>query len=66
MTHSIVYREPGRYAAWPANCGIWSWGNEIDVGFVTGYHDPAGTFHARDTGKPFELMQARSIDDGET
>ena len=24
----VVYQEPGRYAAWPANHGIWSWGNE--------------------------------------
>jgi hypothetical protein len=25
----VVYKETGRFAGWPANHGIWSWGNEI-------------------------------------
>jgi len=34
----IVYKQQDRFAGWPANNGIWSWGNEIVVGFILGYH----------------------------
>ncbi|MEZ4727442.1 MAG: hypothetical protein R3E79_09940 [Caldilineaceae bacterium] len=47
MQHITIYREPGRFAGWPANYGIWHWGNEIVVGFTAGYTDPSGGFHAR-------------------
>ncbi len=66
MQHVTIYREPGRYAGWPANYGIWSWGDEIVVGFTVGYADEAGGFHARDRSRPFVAMQARSVDGGET
>jgi len=66
MRHHIVFREPGRYAGWPANYGIWAWGNEIVVGFTLGYMKIGEQFHARDRSKPFVTMQARSIDGGET
>ena len=66
MNHVTVYREPGRYAGWPANYGIWSWGDEIVVGFTVGYHSAEGGFHARDRSRPFVGMQARSRDGGET
>ncbi len=62
--HVVVYRTPERYAGWPANYGIWSWGNEIVVGFTVGYPDPAGGFHSRDRRRPFMPMQARSLDGG--
>ena len=63
---TVVYREPGRYAGWPANYGIWSWGDEIVVGFTVGYVDPEGGFHARDRSRPLVTMQARSRDGGQT
>jgi hypothetical protein len=66
MEHITVYREPGRYAGWPANYGIWSWGDEIVFGFTAGYHNPEGGFHSRDRTRPFETMQARSLDGGRT
>jgi hypothetical protein len=66
MEHVSVYGAPGRYAGWPANYGIWAWGDEIVVGFTVGYHDPAGGFHARDRSRPFVAMQARSLDGGRT
>jgi hypothetical protein len=66
MKHVVLYREEGRYAAWPANYGIWSWGDEIVVGFTSGYHLSDGGFHARDKSKPFTAMQSRSLDGGET
>lgn len=66
MDHVTVFRERGRYAGWPANYGIWSWGNEIVVGFTLGYHDTSGGFHTRDRNRPFVGMQARSLDGGMT
>jgi hypothetical protein len=33
----LVYHQAGRFGGWPANNGIWSWGNEILVGFWAGY-----------------------------
>lgn len=36
--HVVVYHRPGQFAGWPANRGIWSWGDEILVGFHTGYY----------------------------
>ncbi|MEZ4867275.1 MAG: sialidase family protein [Caldilineaceae bacterium] len=66
MQHITIYREPGRFAGWPANYGIWHWGDEIVVGFTAGYTDPAGGFHARDKSRSFLPMQARSLDGGLT
>ena len=72
MEHVTVYRQPGRFAGWPANYGIWSWPgsavgrDEIVVGFTLGYHLSGGGFHARDRGKPFATMLARSTDGGDT
>ena len=66
MRQVTIYREPGRYAGWPANYGIWAWDNEIVVGFTVGYHKSDAGFHRRDPNKPFVGMQARSFDGGET
>ncbi len=65
--HVMVYREPGRLGGWPANHGIWSWGDEILVGFSAGYHKvaPAGR-HQQDHDKPEEPRLARSLDGGKT
>ena len=66
MQHVTVYRQKGRYAGWPANYGIWSWGDEIVVGFTLGYYKASDGFHARDRDRPFVTMQARSLDGGQT
>jgi len=63
MLPSIVRRVAMRVAC---NYGIWSWGDEIVVGFTVGYHDSSGGFHTRDTSRPFVAMQARSLDGGQT
>src|SRR3954454_73266 len=62
----VVYREPGRYAGWPANHGIWSWGNEIVVGFEAGYFHFSETRHSIDWDRPAHHLLARSTDGGET
>ena len=61
-----VYKEAGRYGGWPANHGIWQWGNEILVGFEVGYFRKTETGHAIDYSKPAEHVLARSLDGGET
>ena len=66
-SHRKVYFEPGRYGGWPANYGIWSWGDEIVVGFELGYHKDQGPKrHAIDKEKPRVTRFARSLDGGET
>lgn len=63
----VVYRESGRFGGWPANHGIWSWGNEILVGFSIGYHKDLGSErHNIDREKPEEHVLARSLDGGRT
>ena len=65
--HVKVYFEQGRFGGWPANYGIWSWGNEILVGFELGYHKDQGPKrHAIDREKPRVTRFARSLDGGET
>jgi hypothetical protein len=67
VEHVDVYRVPGRFGGWPANHGIWSWGNEILVGFSAGYFKDNGPQrHAIDHDKPEEHLLARSLDGGHT
>lgn len=62
--HHTVYAQPGRFAGWPANYGIWSWGNEIVTGFWVGQMDLTQPFHKRSRQHPMVAMQARSVDGG--
>jgi hypothetical protein len=65
IQHMDVYKQQGRFAGWPANNGIWSWENEIVVGFTLGYHkDKSG--HTIDPDRPSIPQQARSLDGGMT
>ena len=59
-------RKPGRFAGWPANHGIWSWGDEILVGFSRGFYKDRDRFHHIDKEKPEEFLLARSKDGGAT
>lgn len=62
----VIYNEPGRFAGWPANNGIWSWDDEIVVGFTLGYYKDKGGGHPIDPDRPSIPQQARSLDGGET
>ena len=65
--HVKVYSEAGRFGGWPANHGIWSWGDEILVGFSAGYYKDRGfEYHNIDHDKPEEHLLARSLDGGLT
>ena len=66
VRHVAVYREAGSFGGWPANHGIWSWGNEIVVGFEIGYFRMAERGHSIDYSRPAEHVLARSKDGGET
>ena len=62
--HVVVAGEHGRFFAWPANNGLWSWedGQELLVGHTDGPHDEEGGFHR--IGYPQLTKLARSIDGG--
>lgn len=62
----VVFKEPGRFGGWPANHGVWSWGNEIVVGFRAAYFKVQPVSHAVDRDKPQDEWQARSLDGGKT
>ena len=62
----VVYREPGHFAGWPANNGIWAWQDEILVGFTLGHYKANDQSHSIDAGRPPRAVLARSLDGGET
>lgn len=65
--HVVVFGREGRFGGWPANHGMWIWGNEILVGFSTGLHKDLGEErHNIDREKPEHHVLARSLDGGET
>jgi hypothetical protein len=67
VAHQMVYHQRGRFGGWPANHGIWCWGNEILVGFSAGtYKDLGPDRHAIDRNQPEEHLLARSRDGGLT
>ena len=62
----VVYKEAQRFAGWPANHGIWIWGDEIVVGFERGYFKFSDSRHSIDWDRPAEHVLARSLDGGVT
>ncbi|HRR57114.1 MAG TPA: hypothetical protein P5057_09100, partial [Acidobacteriota bacterium] len=64
VEHVVIYHEPGMFGGWPANHGIWIWGDEILVGFSKGYYKNLGDRHHIDREKPEHHMLARSLDGG--
>ena len=66
LEHSIVFSENGKYGGWPANHGIWNWGNEILVGFVEAdYSRRKLGLHTYDISTA-KNKYARSLDGGLT
>lgn len=65
IQHQKIYYQDGRFAGWPANNGIWIWGNEILVGFIEAAHSETQGFHTYDQ-KTARNKYARSLDGGET
>lgn len=65
IQHVKVWYKDGGFAAWPANNGIWIWGKEILVGFVTSDHMKDSSSHTYNR-KIARNMYARSLDAGLT
>ena len=66
LKNVVVFQQEGRFGGWPANHGIWSWGDEILVGFEVGYFRASDRGHSIDYSRPAEHVLARSLDGGET
>lgn len=66
MKHSIVHYEAGMFEGWPANGGVWNWGNEVLVCFYRGYYREYSNTHCIDNNRPITIALARSINGGET
>lgn len=67
IQHVTVRSEPGQFFGWPANGGIWSWGNEILVQYDHGtFQDKKVGSHDIDYDKPIVIDQSRSLDGGVT
>ncbi|MHC4620104.1 MAG: sialidase family protein [Planctomycetota bacterium] len=62
--HSIVHGAPDKFCGWPANNGVWTWGDyEILVGFILAqYVEKSG----HNTGPPSYTVLGRSLDGGLT
>lgn len=66
VQHIKVYHETGRYGGWPANNGIWIWGNEILTGFSKAHYKDMGLKHNIDRDKTEIHALARSKNGGES
>ena len=70
IQHAVIYHQPGMYAGWPANQGMWCWGDEILVGFVLGHHAKYREHwrfgHPIDVTKEMRHVYCRSADGGQT
>jgi BNR repeat-like domain len=66
--HVVVYHDPARWAAVPANNGangpVWQWDDELLVGFTVGTFARAATTHQCTYEQPFHSWLARSADGG--
>ncbi|MBM1105843.1 exo-alpha-sialidase [Aurantibacter crassamenti] len=66
IQHEIVFAEDGKYAGWPANHGVWSWGDEILIGFVLAdYNESTKGLHTYEIPSS-RNRYARSLDGGVT
>lgn len=71
MQHTVVFYDPSKWAAVPANNGgnapIWEWGYELLTGFTVGtFAEPPRSIHQTTNEAPFVSWLARSMDGGQT
>jgi hypothetical protein len=66
VIHTVVCYEKGKFSGWPANGGVWSWGQEILVSFQTGNYRENPVSHDIDPDAPIFAAFARSRDGGAT
>lgn len=63
IQHGVIFYEDGQFGGWPANHGIWSWGNEILVGFIQANYLEKKGLHPYDQNTA-KAKYARSKDGG--
>lgn len=66
VEHSVVAHDPALFHGWPANEGMWLWGDEILVGYNTGDYLHREGKHSLDPDVPLRLTFSRSLDGGKT
>lgn len=66
MKNTLIYYNTQHYAGWPANAGMWSWGNEVLVAFHVGAYLPKKVGHRIDERKEIRTVMARTTDGGQT
>ena len=67
LKNVVVASETDRFKAWPANNGMWKWGDEMLVMYTDATPDFSNTnTHTYDRKKETFLEQARSLDGGLT
>jgi len=66
VEHVVVYHNPAEFAGWPANEGLWQWGDEILVGFEVAAYTERDDNHNVDRDAPKRIAFARSLDGGLT
>jgi hypothetical protein len=62
----LVYEEKDKFCGWPANEGIWIWGDEILVGFEAAGYVKQEKEHSIDRNGPKFTYFARSRNSGKT
>lgn len=53
-----MFSEAARYGGWPANHGLWQWGDELVVGFQVCWYKAATNDHAIDRPRNEGRMSA--------
>ena len=67
VQHVTIAFEPGRFKGWPANYGLWVWGDELVVMYEDAISDTSDIHrHTFDPSKGLYIEQARSKDGGRT
>ena len=62
MKHLVVYKQSGQFCGWPANAGIWAWGDEVHVGFTLRQYEAKTDRHSVNLDAPPAQVFARSKD----
>ncbi|MCM2273929.1 MAG: glycoside hydrolase [Candidatus Didemnitutus sp.] len=66
IEHRVVYHDTKEFAGWPANEGMWAWGDELLVGFEVARYTEVDKDHSIDRSSPKRITFARSLDGGRT
>ncbi len=66
IEHSVIYSGENEFAGWPANEGLWRWGDEVLVGFNVTRVKQRDDYHNVDKEAYMWVNFARSTDGGET